>query len=169
DHPRHQGSGAHETEQPHREHDDGDDDLDDGETLAIVHCRITLPTWLIITESVITFPTILIVTTWKVVAMPRGSYTTVLADGVSFTLKSSPTSFLVPTCTEAAGGLTPQAVTQALSTVSCNVAEQPRCTAAPRAVAAIVASSALALRTFCLSSAFRSLGRPNAAITPMMI
>jgi len=58
--------------------------------------------------------------------MPRGSYTTVAAVEFKVTLNSSPTSFLVPTWTDAAGGLTPHAVTQMLSTVMFNVAEQPR-------------------------------------------
>src|SRR5882762_1147007 len=68
--------------------------------------------------------------------------------------------------TEAAGGFTPQAVTQILSVVMLSVAAQPRWTAVPRAVATNVESSAFALRMFCFSRPFCRRGKPIAKITP---
>src|SRR5258708_4630384 len=54
DHPGHQCGRRHHAEDTDGQHDDRDDDLDDRETLAVLdglHCLLTLPTSLIITES----------------------------------------------------------------------------------------------------------------------
>src|SRR5207244_8882287 len=52
DHARHQGGRGHETQQPHGEHDDGDDHLDDGKPTLVLHSqRTTLPSWLMTIES----------------------------------------------------------------------------------------------------------------------
>src|SRR2546426_2378044 len=86
DHPRHQRRRRHERQQADGEHHNRDDHLDDREALFVSHCRTTLPSGLIITESwfVVTLPVSRTTVFDGKASMlkPRGSYCTESRDAL---------------------------------------------------------------------------------------
>src|SRR5256886_16940865 len=160
DHPRHQRRRRHERQQADGEHQNRDDDLDDREPLFAFHCRTTLPSGLIITESwfVVTLPVsrATVFDGKESILKPRGSYCTESRDALMVTLNSAYRSWTPEIVSTVVGHAV---VTHTVFPVKCSTLRQPRWIAAARAVPARVPTASRAERTLVLSSVFEIFGR----------